>query len=85
MTFPDILPTKEVEVIELNPVPTPPVNCAVPSEIIGNCTFFPDTVDTISSSAKKVLPANCKVYPDSKVVVREELSPFRITPLELIL
>ena len=36
-------------------------------------------------SSAKVLPASCKVYPDSKTVVRVELSPLRITPLELIL
>ena len=62
VTSPVKSPTNAVEVIELNPVPTPPVNCAVPSDTIGNCTFLPDTVDTISSSAK-VLPASCKVYP----------------------
>jgi len=84
VTSPVKFPTNAVEVIELNPVPTPPVNCAVPSDTIGNCTFFPATPEIKSSSAK-VLPASCKVYPDSKTVVLEVLSPLRITPLELIL
>ena len=36
VTSPVILPTNAVDVIDENPVPTPQVNCAVPSEIIGN-------------------------------------------------
>ena len=57
VTFPVRLPANAVDVIELNPDPTPPVIVAVPSDTIGNCTFLPDTVDMTSSSAK-VLPAN---------------------------
>ena len=57
VTVPVKSPTNAVEVIELNPVATPPVNDPVPSEITGNCTFFPATVDMISSSAKD-FPAN---------------------------
>ena len=57
VTSPVKSPTNAVDVIELNPDPTPPVIVAVPSDTIGNCTFFPDTVDITSSSAK-VLPAN---------------------------